>query len=104
MRVWRHYGFAADAEWTHFVGYLDGKAVSTTTLLVRGELAGIYHVVTVPEARGRGIGANTTNAALDLARERGATVAVLQSSEMGAPVYRTLGFVEYCTLPMYALD
>lgn len=104
LSVWEHFGLAEDAEWTHFVGYLHGTPVSTTTLLLRGELAGIYHVVTVPEARGRGIGANTTNAALDLARARGAKVAVLQSSEMGAPVYRTLGFVEYCALLMYAFE
>lgn len=87
--------------WTHFVGYLDGAPVATTSLLHCGDLAGVYHVVTLPPARGRGAGTSMTVAALQYAKETGATHAALQASEMGFSVYRAIGFVPYCDLSLY---
>ncbi|HET7434143.1 MAG TPA: GNAT family N-acetyltransferase [Thermoanaerobaculia bacterium] len=101
IRAYSHYGFEPNAEWTHYVGYLHGQPIASTTLLMRGELAGIYHVVTLPEARGRGIGAAITYAGLEHARRAGARCAALQSSEMGDPVYRMIGFREVCRLSLY---
>jgi GNAT superfamily N-acetyltransferase len=54
----------------------------------------IIHVGTVPAARGRGLGAAVTTFVVREAAERGATHAVLQSTEMGLAVYRSLGFRE----------
>ena len=88
-------------QWAHFVGYTGGTPVATTSLLVAGELAGVYHVATMKEARGRGFGSAVTRAALEHARDRGAREAALQSSEMAVSVYRGLGFVERGTLSMY---
>ncbi|HET8796662.1 MAG TPA: GNAT family N-acetyltransferase [Thermoanaerobaculia bacterium] len=103
--VWREayefFGFDADAEWTHFVGYRDGAPVSTTSVLHAGDLGGIYQVATVPQARGRGIGRAVTLAAMKHARHRGARRAVLQSSEMGFGVYRAIGFEDVCPLRLY---
>jgi GNAT superfamily N-acetyltransferase len=87
--------------WTHFVGDLDGTPVATTSLLDCGELAGIYHVVTLPQARGRGIGRAMTIAALQYAKTRGATHAALQASKMGFSVYRAIGFEPHCDLTLY---
>ena len=87
--------------WVHFVGYLDGAPVATTSVLDCGDLAGIYHVVTLPQARGRGIGRAITVAALEHAQVTGATHAALQSSEMGFSVYRAIGFKAYCDLRLY---
>jgi GNAT superfamily N-acetyltransferase len=87
--------------WTHFVGYLDGTPIATTSVLDCGALAGIYHVVTLPPARGRGIGRAITVAALQHAKARGATHAALQASKMGFSVYRGIGFVPYCDLTLY---
>lgn len=88
--------------WTHFLGYLDGMPVATTSVLHCGDgLAGIYHVVTLPPARGRGVGRAITTAALQYAKELGATQAALQSSAMGLSVYRAIGFVPYCDLVLY---
>lgn len=94
------YGRCDDA-WAHFVGYLDGSPVATTSLLLCGDLVGVYHVVTLPAARGRGIGRAMTVAALQYGRSLGATHAALQSSEMGFKVYRAIGFVRYCDLTLY---
>jgi GNAT superfamily N-acetyltransferase len=81
-----------------YLGRLNGKPVATSTLLLLGGVAGIYNVATLEEARGRGIGAAITQAALLEARKRGYRVAILESSAMGYSVYERLGFVEYCRL------
>lgn len=103
--IWREayerFGFADDATWTHFLAFLGDEPVATTTLLLDGALAGVYHVATLPGARGRGIGSAVTRAAMRYARDRGATQAALQSSESGLGVYRSLGFVQYCDLSLY---
>jgi len=90
-----------DGAWIHFVAFVNGTAAATTSLLMCGELAGIYHVATLPSFRGRGIGAAVTMHALQEARARGASIAVLQSSTMGFPVYRALGFESVCELRLY---
>jgi GNAT superfamily N-acetyltransferase len=61
----------------------------------------MYFVCTVEPARRRGIGTAITLAALREAWDLGYTVGVLGSSEMGYPVYRRLGFVEYCRIGLY---
>lgn len=94
-------GFGDDSPWAHFVGFVDGVPVATTAVMMAGKLAGIYHVATMPSARGRGIGAALTRAGLDHARERGATEGALQAAPMAEGVYRSLGFHDRGTLSMY---
>ena len=91
----------ASGPWTHLVGYADGRPVATTSVLCRGRLAGIYHVATREEARGRGYGSALTLAAMRHAQASGATDVVLQASEMAVSVYRSLGFEAYCDLSLY---
>jgi len=85
----------------HYLARLDGTAVATATLFLGGGTAGIYYVATLPEARGRGIGAAVTLAALREGQASGEQVGVLQSSPMGYSVYRRLGFVECCVWDCY---
>jgi GNAT superfamily N-acetyltransferase len=103
--VWRdayeRIGFDDGVAWTHYVAYLDDQPVATASLLLEGTLAGIYNVATLAQARGKGIGAAVTRAAMRYARDRGATEAALQSSDAGYSVYRGLGFVDYCKLRLY---
>ncbi|HEX6098225.1 MAG TPA: GNAT family N-acetyltransferase [Thermoanaerobaculia bacterium] len=99
--VWRTVYPQCGDVWTHFAGYLEGEPVATTSLLFCGDLAGVYHVVTLPSARGRGIGRAMTVAALHHARELGSTHAALQSSKMGLGVYRSIGFIPCCDLTLY---
>jgi hypothetical protein len=64
-------------------------------------VAGIYNVMTVPDVQRRGIGALMTVGPLQVARGQGYQLGVLQSSKMGYPLYRRLGFEDYCRIAIY---
>ena len=88
----------------NYVGYWNNKPVSTSTIFYGGGVAGIYCVSTLPEARGRGIGAAITLRPLRVAREMGYRVGVLQSSEMGFNIYKNLGFRHLCQIENFYLS
>jgi ribosomal protein S18 acetylase RimI-like enzyme len=88
----------------NYLGYLNGKPVSTSTVFYGGGTAGIYAVATLPEARGKGLGAAITLKPLLEAREKGYRVGVLQSSDMGFNVYKKLGFRHLCQIENFYLS
>jgi GNAT superfamily N-acetyltransferase len=99
--MYQKIGFDEQGLWRHYLGRWDGQPVATTSLFLGAGVAGIYFVFTLPQARGRGFGAAITLAALQDARKRGYRVWVLAASSMGYPVYRRLGFQEYCRFHLY---
>jgi GNAT superfamily N-acetyltransferase len=94
-------GLSAWSPWQRYIGYWEGEPVATSALFCATESAGIYHVATMPNARGRGIGAALTQAALQEGRLRGYEVAVLEATEMGLPLYQRLGFQCYQPISVY---
>ena len=88
----------------NYLGYLNGEPVSTSTVFYGRGAAGIYCVATLPEARGKGIGAAITFKPLQAAREMGYRVGVLQSSDMGYSVYKKLGFRHLCQIENFYLS
>jgi ribosomal protein S18 acetylase RimI-like enzyme len=91
----------ADGALRYFGIVLDGVMVATSALFLEGGLAGIYCVATRPEHRGKGLGAHVTSEPLHRVRAEGYRVGILQSSAMGEPVYRRVGFEPHGVLPLY---
>ena len=83
-----------DPDSRRFVARLDGQPVATSRLSMAGGAAGLYTVVTMPEARGLGIGRAMTLTALLAGREAGMRIGALQATEMGRRIYARLGFEE----------
>lgn len=73
----------------------DGAPTAAAMALHTGEMAGLYWVGTLPEARGARLAAACTAMATNLAFERGARAVTLQASHMGEAIYRRLGYREY---------
>lgn len=90
--------FAGRSDVDLFVGYLDGAPVGTSIAVSGPRAGGVVNVLTLEEARGRGVGTGLTWAAARAGAGRGHDTVVLQASPMGLPVYRSMGFetvVEY---------
>jgi predicted transcriptional regulator YdeE/ribosomal protein S18 acetylase RimI-like enzyme len=90
-------------EQVHFLAYLDGIPVGTTTLSVSPSSAGIWSLTTLPEYRKQGIGANLVHAALVEAKKRqyGQIMAILMSKGMAWGLFTKLGFKEVYEFPFY---
>ena len=78
------------------VGYVDDEPVAGAAAIISDTVVGIYAVGTAEHARRRGYGRALTWAAVQAGVEAGCHVAVLQSTEMAAGLYRSMGFVEVC--------
>jgi GNAT superfamily N-acetyltransferase len=88
----------------HFIGFSADVPVCCGCVLIDGEVAGLYTIATVVEARGQGFGAAISAHLLQQAQQRGCHTAVLTASKLGYSVYERLGFKEtghitYYTVP-----
>jgi len=94
-------GFQLMRRWLCYVnGVPMAKAVA---VIHEPTCAGIYGVGTTPEARGRGLASVLMREILRALRQAGVRTVVLQSTPMAVNLYRRLGFVEYCQIPVYAV-
>ena len=107
QHVVRFYHLAAAAfldpaarQWL-YLGYHEGRPVATAELTVGGGVAGLYNIATLPELRGRGIGALMTWTPLRDAAQAGLPAAILQASPMGQGLYARLGFREFGSITEY---
>jgi GNAT superfamily N-acetyltransferase len=100
-QVYARIGFGDDAPHRHFLAYLDGEPVGTSTVFFGAGVAGVYFVFAVPAVRRRGVGAAVTLAALKDARTAGYRMGVLCSSKAGHSVYARLGFQDCCEISVY---
>jgi GNAT superfamily N-acetyltransferase len=97
-------GLGDDLPWHWYLGLLEGEPVATSSIVLSAGVAGLYYAATLREARGRGIGTAMSLRPLLEAREMGYRAGILRSSEMGAGVYRRLGFREYCKIGRYVWE
>jgi len=80
----------------------DAPAAAAMVIVTHG-VAGIYWVGTTPEARGRGLAAACTRIAGNAGFDMGASVAALQASVMGEPIYLRMGYREITRYPWYVV-
>lgn len=84
--------------WRHVPGLvqllarLDGVPVGCAAGVAVDGVMGIYNVGTLERARRRGVGRAVTAAAMRIGRDQGCHSAILHASELGYPVYESLGF------------
>ncbi len=91
-----------DAASVGWVAHVDGEPVAKTLLHRSGDVAGIYGVVTKPEARGRGLASVLTTTAMRAARELGCRNVVLHSTPMAESMYERLGFRHVAPFRLFA--
>jgi ribosomal protein S18 acetylase RimI-like enzyme len=75
-----------------FLALFDGEPVGIAMTMVSHDVAGIYWVGSLEQARGKGIGRAVTVAATNAGFDLGADVASLQASPMGKPIYEAMGY------------
>lgn len=90
-----------DAPLQFFAILKENRPVCTSALFLKEGVAGIYAVATLPEERGKGLGAHITAEPLRMVHTLGYRVGVLQASAAGHRVYRRLGFKDFGGLPLY---
>ncbi len=95
LAVYNELGYSEHSPWSYYTAYLDGEPVAASMLHCAAGVAGVYWVGVIPAVRRQGIGTAITWHALRQAQQMGYHWAVLQATELGAPVYRRLGFKEY---------
>lgn len=99
--LFKNKGFEPQTPWKLFVGMVDNTPTTCARLFCANDAAGIYHVATVPSARGKGYGTEITTAALEAAKNLGYQLAILASSPAGYHVYSRLGFRDCCHCDAY---
>lgn len=75
-----------------FIIYKGDKPVAAALTVVSKEVAGIYWVGVIEEARGQGLGSFMTQIATNAGLDSGKNLVILQASEVGEKVYTKLGY------------
>jgi GNAT superfamily N-acetyltransferase len=94
-------GFDDDLPLQRFIGYLGEVSVATSQIFDTGQVVRIDFVSALPDVRRRGIGTAISLAPLRVAEARGHKVAVLWALPMGIPIFRRIGFTDYCEINIY---
>ena len=99
------WAYALGDRGVRWVAYRDHQQVGKAYLsyLGRKDTAAIFGVYVRPTARGYGIARTFTELAIARAAALGWRRVVLHSSEMAVNIYRRLGFIDRCMLPIYAI-
>lgn len=99
----RHWG-PGRAPGHRYLAVADGNAIGKAYLSLAGPpgVASVYGMFVPPEARGRGVAGGLTTTMLQQAKDHGFHRVVLHATDMAVGVYRRVGFVEQCTITVFA--
>jgi len=104
---WRAFcemGLDPNRPYRHLIGRLYGEPVATAAVFLTPRVVSVEQVMTLPAARGRGIGTAMTVRVLREGRLEGCQLGVLSASPMGQPVYARIGFREVFVWRRYRWD
>lgn len=85
-----------------FLAQVDGQPAGCGLLIQTGDVAGVYTIGVDEEYRRQGIGEAMSWEVLRAGREAGCQVGILQSSDMGYPLYEKMGFKTVVTYHHFA--
>lgn len=85
----------------HYLAWLDGSPVATASLVLTGDVAGIWNVGTLPEYRRRGLATELMHRATADAASLGYPATILLSSPEGLRLYERLGYDTISTMRMF---
>jgi predicted GNAT family N-acyltransferase len=85
----------ADSTAAHFLARIDGVAVGTGRLVVRGDTGVLGRLAVLPCARGRSLGAALVRAIEEHARARGLAAIELHAQTQVRRFYAALGYAAY---------
>jgi ribosomal protein S18 acetylase RimI-like enzyme len=98
--------FDNDTVWERFaayVGYHDGRPVSTAAIVAGAGAIGVYNVATIPGEQRLGFGESIMRHVLAEARqERGVEPVILQSTPAGLRLYQRMGFRTVARVAVYS--
>ncbi len=93
---------AWDGEYQGFVAYAGAELVAIVAMVAAADAIGVYSLATVPDSRRRGYGeALLRAAASQTAAQTGLSRLVLQSTEAGYNLYKTMGFRDATRFSVY---
>jgi GNAT superfamily N-acetyltransferase len=90
---------SAEEGW--FIGYQDDLPVTSAYYLTDNQVTVLYGVATLSDFRKRGFARRTVESAISHACERSPFPVTLYASQMGLPLYRSMGFVDVYNLEKY---
>jgi len=101
--------YASEFAWTGgvtaglkgYVGFADGRAVSTAAAMLTGDVIGLYSVATLPEYRRLGYAEAIMRQVI---QEAGAGGTVLQSTRSGLSLYEKMGYRMVTMFNVYIAD
>jgi len=98
LHLWKEMSFG-------IVGYAGGRAVSCAAAFVIGDRIYVAMVATLPEAHGQGYAEAVMRRAIEHAQEAAGPKRIwLHASDMGWPLYRSMGFETGAELPLFAFQ
>ena len=87
-------GYLTEPPFEACLAWLDGRPAASALLTIVGDVGVVGWVATEPAARGRGLGEACTAWVTNRIFEQGASLATLQASPMGEPIYDRMGYKE----------
>ncbi len=88
-----------------YVGYSNGRAVTTAAGVVTGDVVGLYSVATLPQHRRLGFAEAIMRHVIEQARQtRGVSRSVLQATSSGLSLYEAMGYRTVTSFNVFISD